>query len=56
MSGIVSAIINNMKSQGIQKIAAIVDRKNLSSIRVLEKSGFSGVKQFDIKQDYFEIC
>jgi RimJ/RimL family protein N-acetyltransferase len=53
--GVVNAICQNIKSQGINTIAAICDRENIRSIRVLEKVGFHKTMSFDIKQDYFEI-
>lgn len=55
MSGIIAAIVSNMKNQGIDKIGALVDRNNIPSIRVLEKSGFIKRNPFDVKQDYYEI-
>ena len=55
MSGVISAIINNMKSQGITNIGAFVNRDNISSIKVLEKSGFNRITQFDLKQDFYKI-
>jgi len=53
MSGIISAICQRLNEQGIQTIAAICDRNNIGSIRVLEKNGFKNVKPFDFKQDYY---
>lgn len=55
MTGIVGAVCQNIKEQGINTIAAICDRNNRGSIRVLEKVGFRKTTSFDIKQDYFEI-
>lgn len=55
MTGIVGAICQRLKGQGINTIAAICDRNNQASIRVLEKVGFRKTKSFDIKQDYFEL-
>ncbi|MDP3915071.1 MAG: GNAT family protein [Bacteroidota bacterium] len=55
MTGVISAIANIMKINKINKIGALVDRNNLSSIRVLEKVGFRKICSFDLKQDYFEI-
>jgi len=54
MTGIVQAFCQNIKQQGINKIAAICHRKNFGSIRVLEKVGFRKTSSFDIYQDYFE--
>ena len=55
MSGVIGAVTSNMKSQGITNIGALVDKENQSSIRVLQKCGFKKVKQFDIKQDFYQI-
>lgn len=55
MSGVLSAIISNMKQQGITNIGALVDRENSPSIRVLEKAGFSKTMDFDLKQDLYKI-
>lgn len=55
ITGIVQAICQNIKSQGIHTIAAICDKENSRSIRVLEKVGFKKTMSFDIIQDYFQI-
>lgn len=55
MTGILTTIVSNMKNQGINKIGALVDRDNIPSIRVLEKSGFIKRNRFDLKQVYYEI-
>lgn len=55
MTGIVGAVCQNIKDQGINTISAICDRNNQGSIRVLEKVGFTKAKSFDFKQDYFEF-
>lgn len=53
MSGIISAICQKLNEQGIETIAAICDRNNIASIRILEKNGFEKTKPFDFKQDYY---
>ena len=55
MTGVIQVIIEQMQEQDINKIGVLVDRDNLSSIRVLQKVGFIRIKQFDLKQDYYEI-
>lgn len=55
MTGVIQAIIQKMKEQDIKNIGALVDRENISSIRVLEKSGFKKISRFDDKQDYYKI-
>lgn len=55
MSGAISAIIHNMKGQGIDNIGALVDEKNTPSIRVLEKVGFVYKRQFDLAKDLYLV-
>ena len=55
MTGAIVAIVRNMQAQGINNIGALVDRRNLASIRVLEKAGFTKAKHFDLRQDYYEL-
>lgn len=55
MSDAIQAIILNMKQQGIANIGALVDRKNIPSVRVLEKVGFVNYQNFDLKQDLYKI-
>lgn len=55
MTGIVGSVCKRLKGQGFNTVAAICDRNNHASIRLLEKVGFHKTKPFDIKQDYFEL-
>lgn len=55
MTGVIQVIIEKMQEQNINKIGALVDRDNLSSTRVLDKVRFRKIKEFDLKQDYYEI-
>lgn len=55
MSGVINAIVNEMQNQGITGIGALVDKENISSIRVLVKSGFKRLRQYDLKQDLYKI-
>jgi len=52
-TGALTAICINLFSQGILRIAAVCQRENISSLRVLEKVGFIKEKPFDFKQDYY---
>lgn len=55
MSGIIPAVVRIMQKQGIKNIGAVVDRLNAPSIRILEKSGFKRIKQFDDLKDLYII-
>lgn len=55
MSGAVKAVVSNLQGQGIKNIGALVIRENIPSIRVLEKTGFKRLRQFDLKQDFYKI-
>jgi RimJ/RimL family protein N-acetyltransferase len=55
MTDALKAILQNMKEQGINKIGALVDRKNYPSIKVLEKVGFKKDYEFDLRQDYYKF-
>ena len=54
MSEILPAIINKMKAQGVKKVAAVADRRNIAARRVLIKSGFTPSGTFDSTKDIFE--
>lgn len=53
MSSLIPAIIQSLNQQGITNIGAVVDRLNTPSVRVLEKSGFVRIGQFDDLKDYY---
>ena len=55
MTDIITQIVSRMKNQSIVGIGALVDRQNIQSIRVLEKSGFKRDRKFDERQDYYTI-
>ncbi len=55
MSGILSAIVSEMKNQGIVNISALCMPENIASVRTLEKSGFARVTKFDLKQDLYKL-
>jgi ribosomal-protein-alanine N-acetyltransferase len=55
MSNLLPEVIANLRNQGIQSIAAVVNRKNSASMRVLEKSGFRYHTKFDMQQDLFIV-
>jgi hypothetical protein len=46
-------VIGSLRQQGILKIAAVVNRNNMGSRRVLEKAGFGCVVPFDFMQDLY---
>ncbi len=55
MSNLLPEVIDKLRNQGIFSIAAVVNRKNRASIRVLEKAGFRYNTNFDDKQDLFVV-
>lgn len=55
MSEVLPQIIQELQHKGIKKIAAVVNRKNKASKRVLEKAGFSYGLRFDPVQDLYEM-
>lgn len=53
MTEILPIILEHIHDQGIDKIAAVVNRTNKSAIKVLERSGFKIKDKFDILQDIY---
>jgi ribosomal-protein-alanine N-acetyltransferase len=53
MSKLLPVVIGSLRQQGILKIAAVVNRNNMGSRRVLEKAGFGCVVPFDFMQDLY---
>lgn len=53
MSKLLPVVIASLSLQGIFKIAAVVNRNNKASIKVLEKAGFGFVCHFDFMQDLY---
>jgi RimJ/RimL family protein N-acetyltransferase len=54
MSKILPKVLQLIKNQDIDVIAAVADRNNFAARKVLEKSGFANVKRFDSTKDLFE--
>lgn len=54
MSKILPKVLQLIKKQDIDVIAAVADRNNFAARKVLEKSGFALVKRFDSTKDLFE--
>lgn len=54
MSNSVGLICQELKAQGIHKIAAVCNKQNIYSIKVLNNIGFIKKKPFDQNQDYYE--
>jgi RimJ/RimL family protein N-acetyltransferase len=54
MSGVIAAIVQEIKEQNIIQIGALVSRTNFPSIRVLEKAAFKRVGKFDDVQDLYQ--
>lgn len=53
MSRLLPVVIKHLHRQGIMKIAAVVNRNNSGSRRVLDKAGFIFVAPFDLLQDLY---
>lgn len=54
MSKILPKVLQNIKNQKINVVAAVADRKNYAARKVLEKSGFSNIEPFDTNKDLFQ--
>jgi|SRR5690606_12699715 len=55
MSNAVKAIVENMKMQGIDNIAAFCRPENIASTRILERTGFVNTGEFDQKQNLYKL-
>ncbi|MGF7036952.1 ribosomal-protein-alanine N-acetyltransferase [Mucilaginibacter lappiensis] len=55
MTNLLPAIVKNLRSNGIKKIAAVVNRKNHAAGKVLERSGFILRNNFDPFQDLYAL-
>lgn len=55
MSGILNAVISEMKNQGINNICALCMPENISSIKTLANAGFIKISKFDLKQDLYKL-
>ncbi|SFA41537.1 Protein N-acetyltransferase, RimJ/RimL family [Pedobacter suwonensis] len=56
MTEILPPVIDNLLSQGITSIGAVVNRSNTAARKVLEKAQFSYKAPFDVLQDLYEIA
>jgi len=56
MSELLPEVIQDLQNKGIKKIAAVVNRRNKASKRVLEKAGFCYGSWFDPVQDLYELA
>ena len=54
MSEILPLLIDELLCQGISRIGAVINRKNIAARKVLEKSDFNYKAPFDIVQDLYE--
>lgn len=55
MTEILPPVIDNITSQGIKSIGAVINRKNIAAQKVLEKASFRYKATFDMTQDLYEI-
>ncbi|AOM80007.1 GNAT family N-acetyltransferase [Pedobacter steynii] len=55
MTELLPEIIKEVQRQGIEKIAAVVNRQNKAAIKVLQRSGFQLQASFDIIQDLYLV-
>lgn len=54
MSKILPKVLQVIKKQNIDVIAAVADRNNLAARKVLEKSGFAKIEPFDSTKDLYQ--
>jgi RimJ/RimL family protein N-acetyltransferase len=55
MSEILPPLLNVIRQQDIDQVAAVTDKKNLAARRLLEKTGFVYKAAFDLTKDLFLI-
>lgn len=55
MTEILPLLIDNLSDQGISKIGAIINRKNIAARKVLEHANFIYKAPFDVIQDFYEM-
>ena len=53
MSAVLPFFIKHLQDNGLDKLAAVVNRNNQAAIKVLERSGFKLKTKFDILQDLY---
>ena len=54
MSKILPKVLQVIKKQNIDIIAAVADKNNFAARKVLEKSGFSKIEAFDSTKDLYQ--
>jgi predicted acetyltransferase len=54
MSKILPKVLQVVKNQNINIIAAVADRNNFAARKVLERSGFANIERFDSTKDLFQ--
>jgi ribosomal-protein-alanine N-acetyltransferase len=54
MSKILPKVLQVIKNQNINVIAAVADRNNFAARKALERSGFDNIKRFDSTKDLFQ--
>lgn len=55
MTEILPPVIDNILSQGVKRIGAVINRKNIAARKVLENASFSYKATFDMTQDLYEV-
>lgn len=55
MSAILPGVVQQILSQGIQTIGAVINPENITAKKVLEKARFNYKRPFDLVQDFYEI-
>lgn len=55
MSAILPQVIAALRANGTKELAAVVNRKNIAASKVLLKSGFVRLQQFDIEKDLYAL-
>jgi GNAT superfamily N-acetyltransferase len=55
MSALLPQVIAVLQANGTKELAAVVNRKNIAASKVLIKSGFVRMQQFDIEKDLYAL-
>ncbi|WP_121812139.1 GNAT family N-acetyltransferase [Mucilaginibacter kameinonensis] len=53
MSRLLPQVLSHLAQEGVDQLAAVVNRRNIAAAKVLKRSGFCCAGQFDLQQDIY---
>lgn len=56
MTEILPPVVENIRDQGISRVGAVINRKNVAARKVLENASFNYKATFDTTQDLYEVA